>query len=293
MIWEGSWPPAAKSLVETMPEKKKTSEPSDAALKARLAQLELENRMRLQNNQPSASGNPIKDTPRRGFGSAQGIAHLRHTEYQRRGSTPPAAPPPIPEPGKARFGGTYLRTPLPGIISADATPGNELIAPVPVVPTSPAPPPAKEVRTQPLQGVGMPPATPAPGSAAPSGVMPGGRPLPDPAPSPAPAKEAAKAVPVAAQFDPNKGNVIGGRGASKAPLPAVYHAGVKSAEAADRAKADMAAKPHLPSAAAAMAKPEAEKTIVIPEGVEVTKDEPKAPTRVKRFKNPTLGPGPK
>lgn len=268
-----------------MGEDKKRSRESDAALQARLSQLELENRLRLQRNAPTVGGEAIKDTPRRGFGSAQGIAHLRHTEYQRRGPSPPPPPTPIPEPGKARFGGTYLQPPLPGIISADATPGNELIAPVPAKPTpTPAPAPDKEVRTRPLQGVGQPPSPPASGGPAPSGVMPSGRPLPATGPPVAPAKEAAAArpapagpaVPVSAQFDP-KPKVVGGNALGKAPLPPLYHAGMKAAQEAEKAR--VGDKPE------AVAKAD----VVVPEGSEVTRDGPKAP-RVKRFKNPTLAP---
>lgn len=108
----------------------KKNEPSDdAALQARLAQLELENRICRQQQDRSDVGGV--GAPRRGFGSAHGIAHLRHSEYQRRGPTPVPPPPAVPAPGKARFGGTYLQTPLPGVIAPGATPGNELICPTP------------------------------------------------------------------------------------------------------------------------------------------------------------------
>jgi hypothetical protein len=100
----------------------------------------------------------------------------------------------------------------------------------------------------------------------------------------------APAIPAAAQFAPGKTNVIGGQGIAKAPLPALYHAGMKTAKAAEAAeKAGAAAKPPIETTAEAMAKPGAESAIVIPEGAEVTKDGPKV-TRAKRFKNPTLGP---
>lgn len=285
--------------------KKDKPESSDAALKARLAQLELENRMRLQKQQPTQGGNPIKDTPRRGFGSAQGIAHLRHTEYQRRGPNPPPAPAPVPEPGKARFGGTYLRTPLPGIISADATPGFELIEPVPATPTAgPPQPPAKDAARAKPPGPagGAPPgrspaqpfAAPPPAAAKgppPSGAMPSGRPLPGTQPPSLPAKEVAQAkpgpaIPPDAAFDAGKRRIVGGGAVAKAPLPALYHAGMKAAEAAEKAK--MAATPPGAAPPPAEAKPAAE--IQVPEGAEVTKDGPKPAPRVKRFKNPTLAP---
>lgn len=295
--------PSRRRIYPGMPDKKKdSSEASDAALKARLAQLELENRIRLQ--KPTLGANPIGDTPRRGFGSAQGIAHLRHTEYQRRGPSPPSAPTPVPEPGKARFGGTYLRTPLPGIISAaDATPGFELIAPVPATPTAPPPAagPGKEAARAKPPGAGAPPGAATPGasaspagvgqpaakSAPPSGAMPSGRPIPGIQPAP-PHKEAAQAKPagpVTPPLEPGNRRVVAGGAVAKAPLPALYHAGMKAAEAAEKSQAT--AKAPAPATSAAMGRPAPE--LVIPEGVEVTKDAPKA-SRVKRFKNPTLAP---
>lgn len=267
-------------------DKNKAKEASEAALKARLAQLELENRVRLQ-NQPSAQGAPITDTPRRGFGSAQGIAHLRHTEYQRRGPNPPVPPPAIPEPGKARFGGTYLRTPLPGILPPD---GGELIPPVPAVP------------------VGTPPSTSV-AACVDTSVAPAKEPV-EPSKEPAAktfadaSQAAARAVTAAelkttqkdvAQAKPPTPpssltaparSVIGGSAIAKAPLPALYHAGMKAAADAEQAKAHP-----LPSARpAAEAKPPADSVIAIPENAEVTKDGPKPPPRAKRFKNPTLAP---
>lgn len=109
---------------------KKDSSSSEDALKAHLAQLELENKVRRQ-RQATTGQEPFKDTPRRGFGSAQGIAHLRHQEYQRRGSAPSKPAPQLPAPGKAAFGGTYLRTPLPGLVSPNSEPGSALIPPTP------------------------------------------------------------------------------------------------------------------------------------------------------------------
>lgn len=259
---------------------KKPPEPSDAALKARLAQLELENRVRMQRHAPTF-GDPSSATPRRGFGSAQGIAHLRSTEYERRGPTPPAAPPPIPEPGKARFGGTYLQTPLPGIIGPNAEPGKELIPPVPATPTSSGLPPGGSA---PFAGSAPPPPLAGPSMAPASAAMPAGRPLPPVAPQPASPPAAAAAVPTPpASFAP-PGKVVGGGALGKAPLPAVYHAGMKSAQEA----AKPAASPPV------AARPAGDAPIVIPEGVEVTKDaaakEPPKAARAKRFKNPTLGP---
>lgn len=114
--------------------------------------------------------------------------------------------------------------------------------------------------------------------------MPSGRPLPATGPPVAPAKEAAAArpapagpaVPVSAQFDP-KPKVVGGNALGKAPLPPLYHAGMKAAQEAEKAR--VGDKPE------AVAKAD----VVVPEGSEVTRDGPKAP-RVKRFKNPTLAP---
>jgi hypothetical protein len=280
-----------------MSEKKKPPTPapgSDAALQARLAQLELENRLRMQKQmQPGA--NPVSDTPRRGFGSAQGIAHLRHTEYQRRGPNPPPPPPPIPEPGKARFGGTILKTPLPGIIRPDVSPGAELIEPVPA---KPAVAPAKQARPAAQAPLtprgGSPPAVPPAAPAAPSGSMPSGRPMPASQPARPAAKEVAAAkpatpAPVTPPLDPAKRSVIAASPIPKAPLPALYHAGMKSAEEAEKLAAkDKPAKPPGEIKAPATGAP-----IVIPDGAEVLKDAPaaKSAPRAKRFKNPTLGGG--
>ena len=121
--------------------------------------------------------------------------------------------------------------------------------------------------------------------------MPSGRPLPGTQPANLPAKEVAQAKPgaagpPAAAFDAGKRRIVGGSAVAKPALPALYHAGMKAAEAADKAKLD--AKPPGATPPPAEAKPAAE--IQIPEGAEVTKDGPKPPTRVKRFKNPTLAP---
>lgn len=79
--------------------------------------------------------------------------------------------------------------------------------------------------------------------------------------------------------------MVAGGSIAKAPLPALYHAGMKAAEAAEKSRPE--AKAPAPPASEAMGKPAAE--LVIPDGAEVTKDAPKTP-RVKRFKNPTLAP---
>jgi hypothetical protein len=70
--------------------------------------------------------------------------------------------------------------------------------------------------------------------------------------------------------------VVAGSALTKPPLPAVYQAGIKSANEAEKAKTAPAPSKSGPE-------------MVIPEGAEVTKDGPKVP-RVKRFKNPTLAP---
>lgn len=262
---------------------KKPPEPSDAALKARLAQLELENRVRMQRQGPTF-GDVGKATPRRGFGSAQGIAHLRSTEFERRGPTPPPSPAPIPEPGKARFGGTYLQTPMPGIIAPNAEPGKELIAPVPAAPSHAAGKEAAPPLVSPFAGTPSTPVAPGP-SMGPS--APAVKPLPGPGEvqRPAPATVGPLTSPV---VPPSVGKVVGGGALGKAPLPAIYHAGMKSAQDAKAASAP----PPPPSPSPKLP---AEAPIVIPEGVEVTKDAAKEQAkaaRAKRFKNPTLGPKP-
>lgn len=264
----------------------KKPEPSDAALQARLNQLELENRMRHRFNSISAGADPFKDTPRKGFGSAQGIAHLRHTEYQRRGPAPSPPPPMIPEPGKAKFGGTYLRTPLPGVISGEVeNPWEELIAPVPARPAgspsdsvasspSSAEPPHSPLATKP-PSVSEPsiPSTETP-SPRTSGFQPAIR----------PAVETAVQQPVAAPpFDPGNKKVIGGSGVPKAPLPPLYHAGMRAAEQAGAS---------TPAEQPPVAPLPPERPIAIPKEAEVRTDEPAKAPRAKRFKNPTLGPGP-
>lgn len=237
------------------------SESSDAALQARLNQLEVENRMRHRFNSISSGAEPFKHTPRKGFGSAQGIAHLRHTEYQRRGPSPPPPPPAIPEPGKARFGGTYMRTPLPGVISGQVEhPWEEMIAPVPVRP--PSDKSASQTRN-------------AEPSLAEKPDLP-----PPPPPQPSPAQAAGGPAP-APPFDPGGKKVIGAGGMAKAALPEIYHAGMRAAERAGQG--DIAGSP---LDAVAPTGP-----IAIPQDAEVRADEPvKAPQRVKRFKNPTLNP---
>lgn len=277
---------------------KKPPEPSDAALKARLAQLELENRVRMQRHAPTV-GDPSSATPRRGFGSAQGIAHLRSTEYERRGPTPPPPAAPIPEPGKARFGGTYLQTPLPGIIGPNAEPGKELIPPIPATPSSAAAPPPAAAKggMAPFAGAASPVPLAGPTMGPPSAAMPGGRPLPPSTPPAAKPTPPAKIGPLtpAASLEP-KGKVVGGGALGKAPLPAIYHAGLKSAQESKPADTPLPAVAKPTPAATSLSR---EAPIVIPEGVEVTKDaaqeaakEQAKAARAKRFKNPTLGPKP-
>ena len=253
------------------------SESSDAALQARLNQLEVENRMRHRFNSISSGAEPFKHTPRKGFGSAQGIAHLRHTEYQRRGPSPPPPPPAIPEPGQAKFGGTYMRTPLPGVISGEVEhPWEEMIAPVPVRPPSDKSASQPGVaETPPAERLNLsPPPAPQP---SPQAVA---QPRPPQAPQPSPA-QAAGGPAVAPPFDPGGKKVIGAGGLAKAPLPEIYHAGMRAAERAGQC--DLAGSP---LDAVAPTGP-----IAVPQDAEVRTDEPvKTPQRVKRFKNPTLNP---
>lgn len=257
-----------------MSDKKTSKDTSDAALKARLVQLEIENRLRLQNQSLQGEA-PFKDTPRRGFGSAQGIAHLRHTEYQRRGPNPPAPPPAIPEPGKARFGGTYLRTPLPGILLPD---GGELIEPIPAAPIpAQAKPGAAAARGDAFTPPPSAPATVS-GETAPAHSQ-----VPKEEPQAKP--PAALPKPSALPTPSTSQKIVGGGAMRKAPLPALYHAGMKAAEDAEKAKRDeLPSAPPIPEA-----KAKAEDVIAIPESAEVTKDGPKVP-RAKRFKNPSLAP---
>lgn len=255
-------------------------------MQARLNQLELENRMRHRFNSISAGADPFKDTPRKGFGSAQGIAHLRHTEYQRRGPAPPPPPPMIPEPGKAKFGGTYLRTPLPGVISGEVqNPWEELIAPVPARPVGSL----SDIEVSSSANLGAPqapPSTPKPPSAAEPSVLPVESPPPRTSsfqPVVRPVAETAVQQPVSAPpFDPGNKKVIGGSGIPKAPLPPLYHAGMRAAEQAG------ASTPEQPPAAPLPP----EGLISIPKEAEVRTDEPVKAPRTKRFKNPTLGSGP-
>ena len=248
----------------------KKPEPSDAALQARLSQLELENRMRHRFNSVSSGADPFKDTPRKGFGSAQGIAHLRHTEYQRRGPNPPAPPPLIPEPGKAKFGGTYLRTPLPGVLSGPVqNPWEALVAPVPAGASSSSPPrdPSQEIEVPPSEPVSETETVQA-ASSMPETVTPRSPAFPSPK-SPA-ASLGSPAAP--SPFEAGRPKAIGAGGVPKAPLPAVYHAGMKAAEDAERVR-----------------EPIAEPVLEVPKEAEVRTDEVQKAPRVKRFKNPTLG----
>lgn len=253
---------------------KKKPEPSDAALQERLTQLELENRMRHRFNSISEGAAPFKHTPRKGFGSAQGIAHLRHTEYQRRGPAPAAPAPMIPEPGKAKFGGTYLRTPLPGLLSGHGgNPWEELITPVP----------ARRSGDQSTDGGGRPPV--AGGPAAPTN-HPRRRAEDRPAPSAETERDLppAESVPTqpAAKSPPEAGGqkVVGGSGVPKAPLPPVYHAGMRAAEQSQTPEATI---PGVPPS---------DGPITIPKEAEVRNDEPVKTVRIRKFKNPTLGPTP-
>lgn len=264
----------------------KKPDPSDAALQARLNQLELENRMRHRFNSISAGADPFKDTPRKGFGSAQGIAHLRHTEYQRRGPSPPPPPPMIPEPGKAKFGGTYLRTPLPGVISGEVqNPWEELIPPIPAKPVGS---PADTAAPSPTDsGASLsPPSAPKPPPVVEPSVSSGETPPPRTSgfqPAVRPAAETTVQQPVAAPpFDPGHKKVIGGSGIPKAPLPPLYHAGMRAAEQANASTPEQPPSAPLPP----------ETPIAIPKEAEFRTDEPAKAPRAKRFKNPTLGPGP-
>lgn len=254
----------------------KKPEPSDAALQARLSQLELENRMRHRLNSVSSGADPFKDTPRKGFGSAQGIAHLRHTEYQRRGPNPPAPPPSIPEPGKAKFGGTYLRTPLPGVLSGSVqNPWEVMIAPTPAG-SSVSPDEQRDRPALPAAGAGVPPV--AKGSDMSSATPP--LPTADVATNRASAfqppkrqtSETSVAQPPSSPLETTRTKVVGGGGVPKAPLPALYHAGLKSAEDSEKKR-----------------EPVSEPVLEVPKEAEVRTDEVGKAPRVKRFKNPTLG----
>lgn len=234
---------------------KKKPEPSDAALQERLTQLELENRMRQRLNSISEGAAPFKHTPRKGFGSAQGIAHLRHTEYQRRGPAPAAPAPMIPEPGKAKFGGTYLRTPLPGLLSGQGgNPWEELITPVP----------ARRSGDQPADAAGQPPST---GGAASPTNHPRRRAEDRPV-HPAAAAEVTQ---------PNLSSPAAPAAGARAPLPPAYQAGMKAAEQSPTPD------PSIPTVSAGQG------PIAIPKEAEVRNNEPVKTVRIRKFKNPTLG----
>jgi hypothetical protein len=93
------------------------------------------------------------------------------------------------------------------------------------------------------------------------------------------------AVPPVTPFEA-KPKVVAASPMGKAPLPAIYQAGLKAAQEAEKVR------PGITPTTPATPDPVASKTaadIVIPAGAEVTKDGPKTP-RLKRFKNPTLAP---
>ncbi len=149
----------------------------------------------------------------------------------------------------------------------------------------------------PFAGAASPVPLAGPTMGPPSAAMPGGRPLPPSTPPAAKPTPPAKIGPLtpAASLEP-KGKVVGGGALGKAPLPAIYHAGLKSAQESKPADTPLPAVAKPTPAATSLSR---EAPIVIPEGVEVTKDaaqeaakEQAKAARAKRFKNPTLGPKP-
>ncbi len=238
--------------------------------------------MRHRLNSVSSGADPFKDTPRKGFGSAQGIAHLRHTEYQRRGPNPPVAPPSIPEPGKAKFGGTYLRTPLPGVLSGSVqNPWEVMIAPVPAGGSAPSDEQSGRTALPPTTAAGIPSAVQGSES---SSLTPAALPATDVATNRAsafqpPKKQTpdtvASQAPPASPFDASRTKAVGGGGVPKAPLPALYHAGLKSAEDSEKLR-----------------EPVLEPVLEVPKDAEVRTDEVGKAPRVKRFKNPTMSKNP-
>lgn len=68
-----------------------------AALQLRLAQMELANRMRLAQNGPSPKAVPMsRRLPPGGFGSAQGIMHMKRGDFGKK-----TTPPPVQEEAKS------------------------------------------------------------------------------------------------------------------------------------------------------------------------------------------------
>ena len=71
----------------------------DAALQLRLAQMELANRMRLGQNGPTPKAVPMsRRLPPGGFGSAQGIMHMKRGDFGKKASEPTLPSQQVPEP---------------------------------------------------------------------------------------------------------------------------------------------------------------------------------------------------